>query len=233
MRALLVTIAALGLCSSSSMAQLKPERQTGSMIPVKPVNLDRRRAAEVQHGFAQCVYKSNPRAAAALLSHSDPLSSDLPGAGIKSLNASFDMENCLSREASGSESALGLRMPVATVRAMLAEQAYFAAQRQVPKLPEGAVETLARQFVTTGDQLSLAKGMAALSDCVVFHDLGGADALLRTSPSSPSEHIAAIALAPAFGGCLLQGQRFTLNSKSMRAIVADGLWNRFARQIAR
>lgn len=223
------SVAAMLLATVPAAAQLRPEIGTGSHIPVQPEQVDAREAVLIRHSFAACLYHNNPSGAVAVLAHSDPLHSDLRAAGIGNASRAFQMDDCLGLEVGPTQLALGLRMQQDMLGAMLEEPAYLARQRLAPTLPADAVEVLPRTFVSESDELPRARAMAALADCVVFHNVAGADALVRSSPGSSPEHAMAAALAPAFGSCLTQGQHFNLNAQSMRSIVADGLWNRFGR----
>ncbi|MBN8807198.1 MAG: hypothetical protein J0I47_03020 [Sphingomonas sp.] len=208
---------------------LGQDRPTGSMLQVRPVAIAPERLGEMQVEFGRCIYGSNPRAAAALLTHSDAFAADLKAARINDPRISFDTDRCLRQERRDDEPNLDVAITPLGVRAMLLEPAYLEAYRHPPVLAAGAVEALPRQFVSTGDQLVRARQLAVFADCVVFHDLTGADALVRTMPGTPSEVAAARALAPSLGACLAQGQRFSLAAKNVRAVVADGLWTRFVR----
>lgn len=230
LRTACVLVAALAATPVS--AQFKPERQTGSRIPVAPKRVEGERAAEISHGFARCIYQSNPRAAAALLENSDPVRVDLARAGVRKIGDTFRMGHCLGDEMGGEHFQLGMRMQPSVVRSMLAEQAYLAAHNTAPALPPGSTEKIARPYVSEGDALAQARNLGGFSDCVVFHDVGKADALLRTAPGTDAERAAARALAPALGACLFADQKIALNTRSIRTYVADGLWNRFARSAA-
>jgi hypothetical protein len=83
--------------SSAAAAQLEPEVQTGSHIPVKPKEVEAARAGRIHKAFGQCVYESNPSAALNLLLHSDPGSVDLQGAQADDLVKQFDMGTCLGK----------------------------------------------------------------------------------------------------------------------------------------
>jgi hypothetical protein len=229
---------ALAMLAAPAAGQLRPEVlapevRTGSRLAVKPRVVDEDRAALIRFGFARCMYRANPRAAASLLENSDPAEVDLQKAGIKDLGDAFKLERCLGDEALADQDQLGLRMPRLTMRLMLAEQAYLAARPTPPQLTGGLTEQIDRPYVSEGEKLVKAQGVGAFSDCVVFHNAAGADALVRTPPGSEAERVAARSLAPALGSCLTEGQEVALNVRSIRQFVADGLWNRFARAAKR
>jgi len=222
-----LAVAATGAAS----AQLKPEVQTGSLIPVQPQAVEAARAGEVRKGFARCIYRNAPRKAVALLEHSDPQRVDLAAAGLKNVSADLGMERCLSAEVGSGQSALGMKFPPAVLRDLLAEEAYLAANRTVPPTPTGDLSMASSHYVSTDDALAKAQAIAAFTDCTVTTDVVHADGLLRTMPGSIVEHSAAQALAPSLGGCLVQGQEFKLTPGSIRALLAYAMWNRFARGV--
>ena len=117
----------------------------------------------------------------------------------------------------------------ASLRSLLAEEAYLAKFKSAAALPEGAVENSDRHYVAIGEAKAKAEGLGAYSDCLTFRDTAGADAVMRTMPGSPEERQAARALAPVLGACLTQGQTISLTPTNIRAILADGLWNRYVR----
>jgi hypothetical protein len=124
-----------------------------------------------------------------------------------------------------------------TFRPLFVEEAYLSKFDNAPQLPTGAVEILSRPPVPadveadSNSGVAAASLLAAISDCLVFKDTSGADALLRTRPFSAEERTVAISLAPAFGGCLPQGQTLKVNPQMIRALAADGLWARYARTV--
>lgn len=212
-------------------AQLKPEIETGSMIPVQPKAVDPKDAGIIRKHFAQCVYRSSRARVTALLDNSDPVGVDLAGAKIDNVNKALDMDHCLGREVGFDQNALGMKFSPGVLRDLMAEEAYLAANRTAPQLP-ATPPPLAARFVSIGDTLTRAQGMVAFTDCTVLKDVAHADALLRTMPGSLAERAAATALAPALGNCLLKGQQVALSPASSRAFVAYGMWNRFGRGTA-
>ena len=210
-------------------AQLKPEVQTGSHIPTKPVTVDRREAGLVKKSFGRCIYRKDQKAAFALLQHSDFMRVDVAAAKIKNVAKIFDMETCLGDQVGAQQSALGYKFPLDTLHVMLAEEAYLSSHPTVPVLPANALEMVDRSYVSEGENLAKAKSLAMFADCVVYKNTDGADKLLRTMPASPEEKSAAKSLAPALGACLDEGAKVSLSADSIRGYVADGLWNRFSR----
>ena len=220
----------VALAASSARAQLEPTVELGSRIPTKPTKIADSSASVIRKNFAHCVFSTQKAHALRILDYSDPSSIDYAGAGTsKTKLASYlGMENCLVKNASGLSSQIGIGFPASTLRAMLAEEAYLATYATVPTLRAGSKESVDRTFASQESELAAARSLGRLADCVVYNGLEGADALVRTIPSSGAELKAARALAPAFGQCLVEGQVVELKPVNMRAISAEGLWVRFA-----
>jgi hypothetical protein len=221
---------AFGVSPCDAYAQLEPETQLGSRIPVKSRTVDARQAGIVRKNFARCVARLHPDAVEKLVANGDPVTVDLKAAGI-SVDRKDDlgMKTCLGNQANGVQSGLRITMPGNSLRAMLLEETYLVKFPSAPPLPEGAEEGTGRRYFSTGDALQQAKGLGDFADCVTLKDTPGSDAFVRTMPGSMAERDAARALAPALGGCLFQGQTIALTATNVRAILADGLWNRYVR----
>ena len=232
MKALLIASVGAGialLVPGPARAQLEPELQTGSMIPVKPKPVDAERAGRIRKGFARCIFRKATPKVNALLANSDQQSVDLVGAKITRVAVDLGMEECLSNEVGVDQSALGMKFPPSDLRDLMAEEAYLAANRVAPKAPAAPVPPLQAKYVSTGDALVKAQAMSFFTDCTVLKDVGHADALLRTMPGSGTEREAARSLAPALGECLMKGQQVALSPASIRAFIAYAMWNRFGR----
>ena len=220
------------LAASPVYAQLEPETQLGSRIPVKPRSVEPDQAGRIKQAFARCLFLKQPIKIAALLYHSDPLSIDGEAAGFKGENLSKDlgMDGCLGDQVGFDQLALSMKTSSAVIRAMLQEAAYLALFQRAAQLAPDAAEDVGRLFISTGEQLPSARAMGFFADCVVFRDASGADNVLRTLPDSAEERAAAKALAPALGACLVEGQTLSLKPANIRIFAADGLWTRFVRQ---
>ncbi|MFA5969009.1 MAG: hypothetical protein WC816_07185 [Sphingomonas sp.] len=223
----LVIFGLLLAAPSATIGQLKPEAQTGSRIAVNPETVAAKQAGIVKKGFAACVYRRHKALAQTLLEHSDQAKIDATGAQIKDFGEQFDMSHCLGDEVGAGQLSLGYRFGPTLLRAMMAEEAYLDTNRTAPQLSASATENVARTYFATDEALLRAQAWGQFSDCIVFHDVAMADALLRTTPASDAEHDAAAALAPSLGACLVQGQKLSLSPASIRQFVADGMWMRF------
>lgn len=215
--------------SASALAQLKPEAQLGSRLAVQPKTADPAVAARISKDVAKCVLMGRSMFVTKFLNNSDPVQVDFKMIGTteRKIAGDLGMPNCLEAQMNITQSAVQMSFPISTLRTLLAEESYLKVYENSPDLPENAVEAVARHFVSQGDDLSRARGLAAFADCITFNDTAGADKVLRTVPRSVDEKAAARALAPTLGKCLVAGQTVSLTSENIRAIVADGLWSRF------
>lgn len=227
-------IALTVMAAVPGLAQLKPEAQLGSRVPVKPDAVDPSRAGLVKKGFAQCLYRKAAPKIATFLENSDPASVDFDAAKIAEsrLSKELGMDSCLSEQVDATQLGISLTFSPVQLRAMLQEEAYLFKHKVAPSLPEASVEDVNRKYVSGADVLPTAKSMGGFADCIVFRNTAGADAVLRTTPGSKDEQASARALAPTLGDCLVQGHTLTLRPANIRVFAADGLWTRYVRSHA-
>lgn len=219
---LVITVAAV------AHAQLKPESQTGSFIPVKPEALDRRDGGIVRKEFARCVYRRSKAKVVAFLNNSDPVTVII-AKDSKTIGVQRSMDECLGREVRPMETVLQMRFTHEFLRDLMAEEAYLATNETAPQLPPAPLP-LQQRFVSTGEDLLKAQGIASFTDCAILRNVSHADALLRTMPGSREESVAAKTIAPALGACLVQGQNVKLTAGIIRGLVAFAMWTRFGRE---
>jgi hypothetical protein len=222
----------LAMISIPAVAQLEPEKVTGSLVRAQPKAVDRKSAGVIRKGFVQCVYRRARPKVLAFLQHTDAETIDLAGAKITNVQRDLRLTDCLSEEVGYNELALGASLNPKTLRDWLAEEDYLARYRTAPVVSANP-QPLDASFISTGGALDRAKSFSTFIDCAILKDLPDSDALLRTMPGSEKEYAAAAALAPALGACLIKGQDFALTPSSIRSFVAFGMWNRFARPMAR
>jgi hypothetical protein len=225
-------LTAICLCAApmAVQAQLKPEVQTGSHIPVPPKVVEAEHAGVIKKGFAQCLYRKNQRKVAALLENSDSQSIRYEKLGIsqKDIGDYLGMSTCLGNQADWDVSALSYRFSPRELRSMLQEEDYLAAHERPPSLPPGSLENVDRKYVSDGPDLYAAQIVGAFSDCLTFENTAGVDAILRSMPGSKEERAAAQALGPSLGTCLSQGQSLSLTPANIRTFAVEGLWSRYA-----
>lgn len=202
------------------------QKVTGTAVRTAPAKITGETAGELRKGFARCIVSAKPKQVAAFLSRTDAASVDLTPAAAQSLHEDLSLNYCLGNRAGVDQSILQMRFSPGQLRDFLSEEVYLARNLAAPV--QVASTPLAARYISNEALLPRAKAMTTFADCTIAADLRGSDALLRTMPGSVEERAAATALAPALGSCLEQGQDFVLKPSSIRAMLAYGLWLRFA-----
>jgi hypothetical protein len=225
------TVMLASLSGYPALAELQPEARTGSLIVRKPQVVDPRKSALALKGFAKCVYQTKRKFVESLLDHSDPITVDFNATGFSSseFSKSLLVEECLRREIKAEQAALEYKFRPISLRARLLEEAYLDKFPRTPDAPAEGARVVDRKYVSAGTDLPRALALGEFSDCVVFKNSAGADALLRAQPRSEQELAAARLLGPALGACLVLGQKLVLRPPLIREIVADGLWTRYVK----
>lgn len=215
-------------------AQSRSVAPIGSNIakPIPPST--KREKVAMFDGFGKCVLRSHPEFVAKFVRYSDfrSVDEDAMGMKIEDFLKLPSVENCLTNEMSDESSSIKMTIRRSLMRSKFAEALYLQSHEQSPVLAPGSIEPVQRKYISTGDELGKAQGMAQFADCIVFADTQGADALLRTDPGSPKELAAARALAPILGKCLVEGQSLALTPTNIRSLAADGLWTRYSNDTA-
>ncbi|MEZ5656780.1 MAG: hypothetical protein R3E04_13020 [Sphingobium sp.] len=204
--------------------------QTGSRIPVKPRTISPLDAGVIRKRMARCMLERMDSVSEKILEFSDSLTINWEKVGMtrKQFGKSETFGDCLGQGFDGAQSWLEFTYTDQTIRAMLQEEAYLKEVDASPALGENAPEILQRAYFSSEKELPMARGFDVFSDCVVYRDTAGADALLRTRIATKKELAAAQALGPALGAYLQQGQQTALTPMNIRMIVANGLWTRYA-----
>ena len=233
MKKLFAAIALAGLISGTASAQLKPTQETGSRIFTQP-------KAAPDPAIVASFSKTVARCAMSRLSTKD-VDEFLAATDQKSTVFNMDgqdwhqieqtVENCMEAyiadyNADVRLAQLQMDYSAMRLRALFVEEIYLSANDHAITIGENDAELTNRTFVSTGDDLGAAQGLANFSDCIVYRNTQGADQLLRTEPGSSDEIAAAQALASTLGNCLIDGQTIKFTPCSIRALVADGLWSR-------
>jgi hypothetical protein len=206
-------------------AQLRPDGQTGTLMPGRPQAMSPEHSAETRKEFASCVYHLSKQKVLALLAGSDFDTVVYPPE-VRDWKVDLNLEECLGKQAMGDQYTLGMKISDPVLRDLLAEEAYLAKYSKAPTTTQELVPIEVRLAATNQNSTST-RAMAEFADCTIRHDVVGADALLRTKPASQQERKAAGTLAPAMGQCLDKTQKFSLTPASVRAFVAFAMWSRF------
>ncbi len=215
-----------GPLAGDAYAQVNPDIQLGSKIPVRPEKADPVEDGLVRDRYITCVYGPNQKEIDGLLAISDPMTVDFKGAGIDSskMFRRWDLRDCFIVEGAAIQSSISFAPPA--FRYMMLEAAYLRAHSVVPANPENWVAG-PRSYVSTGEMLPTAMALGKMSDCIVSQDPLGADQLLRTASGTKTEKQAAMDLVPALSACIVAGQQLELSAVNIRGFAADGLWQRF------
>jgi hypothetical protein len=227
--ALLACAAAMPAMAKPAGGGMQPEAQIGTRFLKKPTEVNPREAGIERKNFGRCVYSRLPDRVDKLLENSDPEGIEYFGAGESQERfwQAIGKDNFCGGLNSAVSERRQLSMSNSAFRSLMLEEAYLARFKQVPALPSDATEAANRRYMTEG--ATTARSLGLFADCLVFRDVAGADALLRTMPGSDEEKQVARAMAPSLGACLVRGQTLSLNTANVRAFAADGLWTRFAR----
>ena len=222
----LVILGLGGQISSPAHAQVNPDIQLGSKIPVRPEKPDPVKDGLVRDRYVSCAYGPHQKEVDGLLEISDPITVDFEGAGIDNskMFRRWDIRECFVMQGDAVQSSISFS-PVA-FRYMMLEAAYLRAHPEVPANHENWLAR-PRNYVTTGDMLPTATALGTMSDCIASQDPVGADLLLRTSSGTKKEKQAAMDLVPALSACIVAGQQLQLTPANIRGFAADGLWQRF------
>lgn len=186
--------------------------------------------ARARKRFASCVYGYRASEIDAYLVGQDDADgmaklTRAPKGKVASSSSVFT--TCLEQQ--GGLGDMTARVNIPSFRLMMAEEAYLSRFESAPQMPTDATEVLSRTPLTVGVDTKASVFLAAVADCLVYRDLRGADALVRTSPDSPEERTVAVSLAPAVGDCLPKDQTLKLNATIIRSLAVEGLWARYAR----
>lgn len=221
-----VALAAFVFTPGAALAQVNPDIQLGSRIPVAPAKKDPVLDGAIRDQYVRCTYPSLKDKVDVLLRNSDPVTVDLEAAGIDTrLNfRDHQLRNCFVLE--GDLVQASIAFTPHAFRYMMLEGAY---RRAIDELTDGHLAKVAapRKYVTSGGALPTAKSLGTFSDCIAAQDPRGADRLLRTGSGTEAERAAATAMVPALSACIVEGQQLQLTMINIRSFAADGMWQRF------
>jgi hypothetical protein len=198
---------------------------------VKAKALSKEESADLRAKLGACLVDKSKDGVNKLFEHSDSLGTDFAGMGVQPqmLMFSFRMDQC--QKFNNPQVTGPLFLKPGAIRNLFMEQAYLAKNQAAPKplLNEKGEPALApaRIFASKGDLLPQAVAYAQLADCTAANGSELADKVLRTPAGLPAEREAAVALAPVIGQCIAQGQNIALTPDTIRALAAEGMWQRY------
>ena len=199
----------------------------------KAKQLSKEESADLRAKLGACLVDKSKDTVGKLLANSDSLGTDFAAMGVaqpQMIMFSFRMDLC--QKFNNPQVTGPLFVKPGALRNLLMEGAYltkYGAAVPKPMLNEKGEPALApaRNFVSKGDLLPQVYAYAQLADCTAANGPELADKLLRTPAGLPAEREAAVALAPVIGQCVTQGQDIKLTQDTIRAIAAEGLWQRY------
>lgn len=223
---------ALFVIPVSALAQdddrgLDPATQVGTRFLLEPESVEAQTARYLQKRIANCIYNRDEETVEHLLANSDFYQIDYAAVGIAS-DALFDdleMSHCMGRVMQGRYRELYIRFQNATIRNLLAEEAYLATVDDPSGSDGGGASEIPDRFAGRRVHPQVSQ-MAALTDCIVYGSPDAADAMLRSRPGSDAEVDAVGLLAPQFVECANSDEALTVSASLLRQMIADGLWAR-------
>ena len=215
----------ISFLSAALMAavQVAPgEAPTGSRLANRPLvgpKLSAKDQAVGAKAMADCLYDQNERVARAALLAASKASADK---AVEVLSGNVRCERM-----SLANELVAVRMfkfPTEVMRGMLAERALAKSRALIAALaPLPLQKIYARPwFAVTGRHLTVDE----MGACIADINPAGIGALIRTVPTTPDEGQAFAALSPDMGKCLRAGTKLQANRQSLRAALAEALFQR-------
>ncbi len=207
----------------AAAAQAGPsEAPTGSRLANRPILGPRLTAKDQAVGakaMADCLYDQNERIARAALLAS---SKERAEKAIVVLSGNVRCERM--RLANHFVAVREFRFPPEVMRGMLAERALAKSSPQIAALPALPLQKIYQRswFAVTGRHLTVDE----MGACIADINPAGIGALIRTVPTTPEEGQAFAALSPDMGKCLRAGTKLQANRQSLRAALAEALFQR-------
>ena len=216
-----------GLSGSAAFAQDEPANMPASRLKTPFVEANTDRARKYMKDFAKCVYRRKPERSEKLLRYSDNASINYSAVGFErdEIETKLSLSSCAGDVMDGRQESVVVRISPLSLRNHLAEEAYLSHNASALVIAESDDEVLSNRYETL-TATDKTRFRAAFADCVVYHAVREADALIRTSVATDEERQAVKALVPALSQCLTDGQEMELTVKTIRGLAADGLWSR-------
>ena len=219
----LILLAAIGLGGMTAAAAEPPiGSRLGNRLTGSAQKFDEAAAARSAHSAARCVVGKRRAAAERLLAATDAEALQRAHRSIWS-----GQLTCYSGFEDGNELVEGRRIatPLDIERGLIAEQLLRQLDQRVsalPPLPLRQGYYRRTWFGGTGRDPVVDEMGACLGDTAPQ----GIRSILRTDPYTPEEKQAFGALTPVMGKCLSAGAKLTGNRQSVRAALADALYQR-------
>jgi hypothetical protein len=188
--------------------------------------------------YADCVVKRQPAAASTFVLAQ---ATKLAVRDYRRLLDRLSDGNCLA-DAAKSFGAVQMRFPQDTMRYTVADALFRAEGPAAPLVVPATLPALAHpSFDEAEYRAAVARGgskrkreeletqrvrsigrifLSSFGECVVRADPASAHSVLRSSVLTPEENNAFVALRPAFGQCLDEGQKLSMNKAILRGTIA-------------
>lgn len=216
--ALLPTLMSATLIASSAMA----EPPIGSRLGERTTKVNQRAnydALRTAHRLAECLYykrSSDVRGFLAARTDTELQRYD------RALSKSVECARAQLTDTPSIEGA-AVTAPTDVMRGMYAEAALLKIKADDALQPLPAQPSYARDwFAVTGRPTAIDE----MGACTADQNPAGIRALLATMPESPEEIAATKALGATLGPCLPQGATLKANRQSLRAVLAEALYQR-------
>lgn len=207
----------------AAAAQIAPgEAPTGSRLANRPLLGSRLTAKDQAVGakaMADCLYDQNERIARTALLASSKESADK---AVEVLSGTVRCERM--RLGNDFVAVREFKYSSEVLRGMLAERALAKSSPEMAALPALPLQKVYSRpwFAVTGRHLTVDEMGAGIADI----NPAGIGALIRTVPTTPDEGQAFAALSPDMGKCLRAGTKLQANRQSLRAALAEALFQR-------
>jgi hypothetical protein len=170
--------------------------------------------------YVTCVAQKHPQTVRALLQASDRVAADRPYRSLAEDDRCFSV--VFRDEAYNPQDVV---FPIDVLRGKLAEQALLgkvAEAKALPALPLQQKRYIRPWFAATGRDASVDE----MGACIADTDPANVIFLVSTTPGSAEENRAVANLTPSLGKCLSAGTRLQAGRPSLRAALAEALYQR-------
>ncbi|GGD52249.1 hypothetical protein GRI62_05560 [Erythrobacter arachoides] len=216
---------------AQSQRQNNNGMQTGTRFQRSAETADPDQGRRMQKQVANCVFSRNREDVRTLLANSNFYNVDFAAAGMDSETLFEDLEvnYCIGRLMRGADNQTYhtyMQIQFATLRNLLAEEAYLQDFDGPPTIDSASVQDVAGRF-GPGRVHSQVTTMAALADCMTYNAMDAAHEMLDSRPGSNDEAEAVAVLGPVLATCANTDEAsLSIGTSLIRQIAADGLWSR-------
>ncbi len=204
--------------------------QTGTRFERAPETANAAEARWMQKRVANCVFNRNKAEVRELLANSDfySIQFDRIEQEPETLFDDLEVSFCIGRLMRGVDDQAYhtyMQIQYATLRNLLAEEAYLRDFDGPPAVAQG-VQDVAARFTGVRAHPQV-RAIASLADCLTFNAAQDAHELLNARPGTDSESEAIDRIGPVLAACAnTDEESLTIQTSLIRQMAADGLWSR-------